>query len=90
MSAPQRFRKKPVEIEAVQWDGTNRSEVAQFLGADHAGFAGFAAEKLLIRTMEHEAVPFTAQVGWWVIRGVQGEHYACAPDIFEATYEDAS
>ena len=23
----------------------------------------------------------------WVITGVQGEHYPCKPDIFEATYE---
>jgi len=25
--------------------------------------------------------------GDWVITGVQGEHYPCKPDIFEATYE---
>ncbi len=25
----------------------------------------------------------------WVITGVQGEHYSCKPDIFEATYETA-
>jgi hypothetical protein len=23
----------------------------------------------------------------WIITGVQGEHYPCKPDIFEATYE---
>lgn len=27
-----------------------------------------------------------ADVGDWVIRGVQGEFYPCKPDIFEATY----
>jgi len=25
--------------------------------------------------------------GDWIITGVKGEHYACKPDIFEATYE---
>ena len=25
--------------------------------------------------------------GDWIITGVQGEHYPCKPDIFEATYE---
>ena len=25
--------------------------------------------------------------GDWIITGVQGEHYQCKPDIFEATYE---
>lgn len=27
--------------------------------------------------------------GDWIITGVQGEHYPCKPDIFEATYEVA-
>lgn len=27
--------------------------------------------------------------GDWIITGVQGEHYPCKPDIFEATYERA-
>lgn len=27
--------------------------------------------------------------GDWIITGVQGEHYPCKPDIFEATYEPA-
>ena len=25
--------------------------------------------------------------GDWIITGIQGEHYPCKPDIFEATYE---
>lgn len=24
----------------------------------------------------------------WIITGIQGEHYPCKPDIFEATYEE--
>jgi len=28
-----------------------------------------------------------ASEGDWIIRGVQGEHYACKPDIFALTYE---
>ena len=27
--------------------------------------------------------------GDWIITGIQGEHYPCKPDIFEATYESA-
>jgi hypothetical protein len=27
--------------------------------------------------------------GDWIITGVQGEHYPCKPDIFEATYDPA-
>jgi len=25
----------------------------------------------------------------WIITGIQGEHYPCKPDVFEATYEAA-
>lgn len=31
----------------------------------------------------------TADLGDWIIRGVQGELYPCKPDIFAATYEPA-
>ncbi|MGP5071686.1 hypothetical protein ACTXI0_04680 [Arthrobacter rhombi] len=30
-----------------------------------------------------------ANLGDFIIRGVQGEFYPCKPDIFEATYEEA-
>lgn len=82
-----KFRKKPVVIEAIQYDGTNHEAIEAFLTDD---FAGWVGRDLLIRTLENPDDPFTAPVGWWVIRGVQGEHYACKPDVFEATYEAVS
>ena len=39
---------------------------------------------LLIPTLEGE---MRANLGDWIIRGVQGEVYPCKPDIFEANYE---
>lgn len=41
-------------------------------------------ETLAIQTLEGR---FFAPPGWWIIQGVQGEFYACAPDIFEKSYE---
>jgi hypothetical protein len=29
----------------------------------------------------------TANIGDWIIQGVNGEIYPCKPDIFEKTYE---
>src|SRR5690606_17629678 len=29
-------------------------------------------------------------IGDWIIKGVKGELYPCKPDIFDATYEDAT
>ena len=41
-------------------------------------------KELKIQTLEGE---MTANVGDWIITGVNGEVYPCKPDIFEATYE---
>jgi hypothetical protein len=77
------YRKKPVVIEAVRWTGDNYADVvAPFLrGQDH--FVS-RSDKVAIRTLEGT---MDADVGDWIIKGVQGEFYPCKPDIFAATYE---
>ena len=75
-----KFRKKPVVIEAVQWDGDNISEMTAHMN----GRGIFRLSGLEIRTLEGT---MRAEVGDWIIRGVQGEFYPCKPDIFEATYD---
>lgn len=91
-----KFRKKPVEIEAVQWTGANLREVLTFTGKhdrfnewfedfkDYQKHVSKSGDIFKIFTLEGvmEASP-----GDWIIRGVQGEHYPCKPDIFEATYD---
>lgn len=91
----QRFRKKPVVIEARQltdnWlelvDWINETyenpDESSFLRAGAYLPSGPDAD-IAIRTLEGEmrAVP-----GDWIIRGVQGEFYPCKPDIFAQTYE---
>jgi hypothetical protein len=74
------FRKKPVVVEAVQFNGSNALEVHRFTN----GTAKYTERKLTIPTLEgdHEA-----KVGDWIVRGVAGEFYPCKPDIFAATYE---
>ncbi len=42
--------------------------------------------RLMIATLEGI---MHANLGDWIIRGVQGEFYPCKPDIFSATYEPA-
>jgi len=79
-----RFRKKPVVIEAVQWNG-NWSEMLRFVVAQ-GGAAHTEGDLLLIQTLEGKMV---ARPGWWIIRGVKGEFYPCEPEIFEETYEPA-
>lgn len=74
------FRKKPVIIEAVQWNGRNEMEIARFIG----GNLEMDDDGLLIHTLEGT---MKASVGDYVIKGVNGEFYPCKPDIFEKTYD---
>lgn len=90
----QKFRKKPVEIEAVQFTNINKEEIELFVGkplkheieSDTAYIAGVAppSSSLTIVTLEGE---MKAMPGDWIIKGINGEFYPCKPDIFEKTYE---
>lgn len=82
-----RFRKKPVEIDAVQWTGVNRNAVAEFIATTAVStVVTYLADEIHINTLEGTMI---ASQGDWIIRGVKGELYPCKPDIFEATYEAA-
>lgn len=88
-----KFRKKPVEIDAIKWNGYNLNEVKEFVGesliceiydcAWEVGEAPVMVE-MQIKTLEGN---MTVSIGDYIIRGVQGEFYPCKPDIFEKTYE---
>jgi len=91
-----KFKKKPVIIDAVQFVYSDEGIAAlkEFCGnalgntrkERHLSALGEAE----IGTLEdgvHLTVKHIATEGDWIIRGVQGEYYACKPDIFEATYE---
>ena len=76
-----RATKKPVTIDFVEWDGTNKAEIDEFVGRDlwHIVRTGM----LLIPTLES---PHEASIGDMIIKGVKGELYPCKPDIFALTY----
>ena len=86
------YRKVPVVIEAVQWDGTNDYQVEQFLGSDHGGYEWADGQVfMLVGTLEDESTSWHySSPGDYIIRGVNGEHYACKPDIFQKTYEEVT
>ena len=91
-----KFRKRPVEVEAMQWLPDGLDEVAAVLNWLNQGGAKYQPEgvhgdekvrgttRVKIETLEGV---MTASPGDWIIRGVKGEFYPCKPDIFEATYE---
>lgn len=66
-------------IEAFQFDGTDKSS-DWLLPQLETGEIGRSCNKLHIKTLEGVMV---ANIGDYVIRGVNGEFYPCKPDIFE-------
>jgi len=84
-----KFRKKPVVIEAIHFNGDNHAACKEFCPSlqtesiDDDG-AEYVLAHPRIPTLEGRMM---VSVGDWIIKGVQGEFYPCKPDIFEATYE---
>lgn len=86
-----RYRKRPVEVEAFQYDGdmifSNGTPYVpewaiQALDAGTMYYTG--PGELYIRTLEGE---MHVSLGDFIIRGVKGEFYPCKPDVFAQTYE---
>lgn len=87
-----KFRKKPIIIEAIVWNGKNFDEISQFIGEDYGHKLSYEdTEEKAINTGEYfiktlEGI-MKANAGDYIIKGVNGEFYPCKPDIFEKTYE---
>lgn len=85
-----KYRKKPVEIEAVRLTKSTIMDVLSFLCpdlmcVDHS-ILNLIKEReyITIKTLEGE---MRASFGDYIIRGIAGEFYPCKPEIFEQTYE---
>lgn len=87
----QKFRKRPLEITAVQWNPESRLDT--LLLADWLETKGrrFQVTNSIIKVFQYafdtEVDPRYGKPGDWVVEGIKGEIYICDKDIFEATYE---
>lgn len=93
-----KYRKKPVVIEAVRVEATEKSmhEILEFMNQKVDTKCNIALLKfweycehvfsngLTIATKEGDMRAFP---GDYIVKGVQGEFFPCKPDIFEQTYE---
>lgn len=99
-----RFRKKPVVIEAVQYDllfsttaptdFRNAVRECYFTRDDRLRWRPGDPPEINIFDCYRSPAIETLE-GWrgvamgdWIIKGVKGEFYPCKPDIFEASYDE--
>lgn len=96
-----KFRKKPVEIEAIQLKDFSQviiKNCLEFMGVNVNTDCSMASDRfdeyclmlkhqggLFIETLEGRML---ANEGDFIIKGVNGEFYPCKPDIFEKTYDE--
>lgn len=88
-----KFHKRPVVIEAIQFLSNPANEIEIVEWAEHYGVNiivepdGGELTQLRIPTLEGDLIASKCD---WIIKGVKNEFYSCKPDIFEATYEEAA
>ena len=76
-----KYRKKPVTIEAIQWNGGNLSEIRDFMRSTVVN-NGLV---LIIPTLEGNK---HASLNDYIIKGVNGGCYSCEPYMFADRYEE--
>lgn len=83
-----KYRKKPIIIEAIQFndDAETLQNLSEFIDNQDlvVDYENKNNPKIKIKTLEGV---MEASVGDYIIKGVNGEFYPCKPDIFEKTYE---
>lgn len=87
-----KFRKVPVIIDAQQVHTTISSwnELDNWVHSFGDNFEEhfiLGDEDALLRVKTLEGTSYDVPNGYWIIRGIKGEYYPCAPDVFEKTYE---
>lgn len=80
MKSKYTYRKRPIEIKAIQWTGDNYVDVCIFMGRTALREDNY----IIIETLDGK---MKASIGDYIIKGIENEFYPCKPDIFEKTYE---
>lgn len=81
-----KYQKKPVVINAVQWQGDSESwDAIISMGLTKWKPGEMGTQTFYIETLEGDHL---VRKGDWIIKGVKGEFYPCRSDIFDITYEE--
>lgn len=88
------FRRKPTEVEAIQWTGDNLSEVKAFvgLGVLYRDDPYGKGDVLVIDTEPGQPNRLggdraRARAGDWILKDSRGAFYPCDREVFENSYE---
>lgn len=93
LTGVRRFRKRPAEISAVHFDGTNYDEVSAFTtpGCFHPVEPADREDDpdIVACVWDHlHSSWIGVKVGHWVVRGVAGEFYPITNEVLVETYDE--
>ena len=87
-----KFKKKPVVIEAMQYNGSNGNDVMKWSESNVMESTDLKVTKqnplgtfMTMKTIDGNIAEATP--GVWICKGINGEYYPCQNDIFRKTYE---
>lgn len=88
MTEPKRYRTKPIEIDALEWEGTDERflELRKWTG-NQVTIALDSTDDLVINTLEGI---MRASKGDMIIKGTEGEFYPCKPKQFGDKYQEVT
>lgn len=94
-----KYREKSGTIQAIRYTGDNLQEILDFTGKHPSWYVWFkdfehyqrevTKDRGIFKIMTLEGA-LEASIGDYIIRGVQGEHFPCKPDVFHLTYEEVN
>jgi hypothetical protein len=80
----QLFKTKPLMVEAIQWNGNNRSEVSDFCTTCYFTLHGHVKD-LMIDPLESNEV---VCINDFIVKTVTGKFVLYTPEAFIATFEN--
>lgn len=75
-----RYRRKPVEIEAIKWTGNNKDDIFEF-GGDGIHIYNNC---LFVDTFSGQVI---CNNGHYIVKYDNGKLSTCTPDVLSADYE---
>jgi hypothetical protein len=87
---PDTYRKKPIELQAIQWTGDNADAINDWCGwkfdlvdpEDRGDNPDHTAQVFV----DANSVWIGIETGEWILKDRKG-FYPCKPDVFAETYE---
>lgn len=81
-----KYRKKPIEIEAIQFNGYNQDEIKEWSNGKVVSAKPWKQNYCVMEVSTLEGIMDVGESDY-VIKGIEGEFYPCKESIFIKTYE---